>query len=288
VRSTSITALASFAALTLLACGDDSTGVAVDAGQGVDAAVAPDTGAGVDTGVGGDAGADAPVPPPQGALAPGWQKAFAASSATLDCAMSFDAASKSSAPRLTIGGATLFVGYQQVSSTNQDPVVRRFDGTTASWCVRHEQQPPDARAVGVTWDGGATAYVVFTVVGGGSDLDKAASGGWLPSYGSGGGPKVAVVGQLDAATGALAHASFVIAKLASGKTNSFTPTDAPIRLASGDVELDGDSAFQPIQPDRALQICTDYPFHAKYVLAGDLATARCATSTDCTSNAPCP
>lgn len=277
------------AALTLLACGDDSGGVVgADTGLAVGPDTGVDTGAGNDTGAGSDTAGDAPAPPPQGALAAGWQKAFAAGSAALDCAMTFDAASKTSAPRLTIGGATLFVGYQQVSSANQDPVVRRFDGATARWCVRHEQQSPDGRALGVTWDGGATAYVVFTIVGGGSDLDKAATGGWLASYGNGGGAKVAVVGQLDAATGALARASFVIAKLSSGKTNTFNPTDAPIRLANGDVELDGDSAFQPIQPDRALQACTGYPFHAKYVLAGDLATARCATSTDCTSNAPCP
>lgn len=258
-----------------LACDDEPSGAVPDAG------VEPEAGAP-------DAVSDAPAPPPKGALAAGWQKAFLASSAAIDCAMTFDAISKTGAPRLAIGGATLFVGHQQVSSANQDPVVRRFDGASPTWCVRHEQQSPDGRALGVTWDGGGAAYVIYTVVGGGTDLDKAASGGWLSSYGSGGGPKVAVVGRVDAATGALARASFVIAKLASGKTNTFAPTDAPIRLASGDVEIDGDSAFQPIQPDRALQTCTGYPFHAKYVLSGDLATARCATSTDCTSNAPCP
>jgi hypothetical protein len=234
-----------------------------------------------------DAASDAP-PPPQGALAPGWQKSFDAGPPAIDCAMSWEQIAKTTAARLTIGGATIVVGWQQVSSTNQDPVVRRFDGAAPTWCVRHEQQTPDGRALGLAWDGGARAYVVFTVVGGGTDLDKAAAGGWLASYGSGGGAKVGVVGAIDAATGALTRASFVIAKLQSGKTNTFSPTDAPIPLASGDVEIDGDSAFQPMQPDRTLQACTGYPFHARYVLAGDLSTARCASSTNCTSAAPCP
>ena len=53
----------------------------------------------------------------------------------------------------------------------------------------------------ITWDGGDVAYVVYTVVGGGTSLEG--KGGWLSSYApgaiSGGGPKVSPGAPLDKA-----------------------------------------------------------------------------------------
>lgn len=242
---------------------------------------------------GGDGGATAASPiadggapaPPAPLAAAGWKDAFDASGKGLRCAMTKE--EMSSAPSVTFGDTTIFVGFEQIGD-NQDPLVVRYDGAKQTYCTHHEREPPDGRALGIAWDGGSTAYVVYTIVGGGSALDKAAKGGWLESYGRGGGPKVSVLGAVDAASGALTAATFVIAKKNDGSTNTHTPTGAPIRREDGRIELRGSSAFQPVNPDRTPMTCTDYPFATQYVLSADLRALECSSSTNCTAKAPCP
>ncbi len=218
----------------------------------------------------------------------GWQRAFSKGGEGLSCEMSFEQMSGSKAPRLTFGEATMFVGFRQVGQ-NQDPVVARFDKGQATFCQYHETQGPDSRAHGLTWDGGAKAYVVYTTVGGGTDLEKAAKGQWLDRYGDGGGSsKVSVLGEVDTATGALNRATFLIAKKKDGKTNSHGPVDAPTVLEDGTILFLGASAFQPMNPDRTIMECTDYPFDTRYIFSADLKTLLCSSSTNCVSKAPCP
>ena len=64
----------------------------------------------------------------------------------VDCAQSAAELQSAGAPSLTDDGATVY-------------------------CEHHESEAPDGRAVGITRDGGAVAYVVYTIVGGGSALD---------------------------------------------------------------------------------------------------------------------
>ena len=183
--------------------------------------------------------------------------------------------------------SALYVGFQQ-QGQNQNPVFARFDGGSLRYCEHHEEEAPDGRAYGVTWDGGATAFVVYTIAGGGSAFDDKARGKWLDHYGDGGGSsKVAYIGEVDTASGDLRAGTFVIAKKMDGKTNSHKPADAILFLDDGRLELHGDSAFQPMNPDKSLMDCTDYPFHTKYVFSGDLVTLTCSSSTNCTSNAEC-
>jgi hypothetical protein len=192
------------------------------------------------------------------------------------------------APSLTFGTATLFAGFVQIGQ-NQNPVFARFDGDARTFCEEHEKEPPDGRALGVTWNGGDTAYLVFTIVGGGSAFDAKAKGRFLDRYGDGGGSsKVTFVGEADAVTGSLRHGTFLIAKKQDGKTNSHSPRSAVIRRGDGALEILGSSAFQPMNPDRTIMQCTDYPFDTKYVLSADMTTLLCASSTNCTSKAPCP
>ncbi len=232
-----------------------------------------------------------------GGAAGGWQRAFGevgfASKKVGEhaCETSAEALAASALPRVSAGGSTLYVGFHQVSGNNQDPFVARVDGDRVAWCVYHENDGPDGRALGVTWDGGPLAYVVYTIVGGGTDLEMA---GWFRSYGghagiSGGGKKVGVLGRVDAATGALTAATHVPAVLAERKLNSHAPADAPRVLADGTVEYRGSSAHKPIGADGndAMQ-CTDYPFDTTYRFDPDLATLVCAVSTNCTGNTkPC-
>ena len=56
----------------------------------------------------------------------------------------------------------------------------------------------------------------------------------------------------------------------------------------GGLEFHGDSAFQPMNPDRSIMTCSDYPFHSKYVFSPDLASLTCSSCTNCVSAAPCP
>jgi hypothetical protein len=179
-----------------------------------------------------------------GAAAPGWERAYADGSVGIACSMSLDEMLAAGAPSIRFGDTTLVMGFEHVSGNEQDPVVARFDAGAHTYCTYHEAGGPDGRAHGLTWDGGAHAYVVFTVVGGGSGIETATQNGWLPSYGSGGGPKVSVLTRLVTATGEFDAGTFVIAKKKDGKTNTHDPTAAPTKLAVGGVELLGESAFQ--------------------------------------------
>jgi hypothetical protein len=229
---------------------------------------------------------DAPRPD-ESASAPGWERAFNASPAGVRCDMSEAELQAAGAPSLTIGGATLYVGFVQLGQ-NQDPIFMRFDGGELRYCMQHEQEPPDGRAYGLTWDGGPTAYVVYTIAGGGSAFDAKGKGQWLDRYGDGGASaKVSFLGEVSVEDGELVRGTFIIAKKQDGKTNTHRPADAPIRLPSGDIEFHGDSAFQPMNPDKSIMACSGYPFSTLYRFSADLKTLRCSTSTNCASAQPC-
>ena len=150
---------------------------------------------------------------------------------------------------------------------------------------------PDGRALGVTWDGGDVAYVVYTIVGGGSALESATQGGWIPAYApgaiSGGGPKVSYVGRVDVADGSLMSGTFVIAVKSDNKVNSHSVSGPVTVLKDKNVEFLGSSAHKPIDVDLTAMDCTDYPFESRYVLTPDLTAVVCAQSTNCTSQRPC-
>lgn len=188
-------------------------------------------------------------------------------------------------------GRILYVGFAQVGANNQDPLVALVDGDEVMWCQHHEDDPPDGRAVGVSWNGGEVAYVTYTVVGGGTDLEG--GGGWLDSYApgaiSGGGVKVSLVGQVDVSSGALLSSTFVIAVKMDGTVNTHNPSTAAHVLSDGSIEFLGESTHKPIGVDKATSMgCTDYPFDTRYRFSADLSTLICAESTNCDSNhVPC-
>jgi hypothetical protein len=277
--SSPLSALAVALLLATASCGGDDPGATSPAsGDG-----GPSAAASADAG--GEGGGTVALPPPKSAA--GWQKAFAKDGVGISCTMSEADIIAKGAPSLTFAGSRVFAGFEQVGN-NQNPVVARFDAGKLRYCERHETAAPDGRALAVTWDGGKVAYVLYTIVGGGSELDQKSKGGWLESYGNGGGAKVTVLGAVDAESGLLSAGTFVIAKKADGKTNTHTPTDAVTVRDDGDLEIRGSSAFLPVNPDRSSMDCTAYPFDTRYVFAPDLKTLRCSTSTNCTPKQPCP
>lgn len=253
--------------------------------------IAASSGCGDDAG--GDAndeGAETGSAPPPGMSAAGWESVYVDGGVGgLDCEQGEADMAASGAPSLRFGDTTIYVGYRQLGD-NQDPVVARFDGGTKVWCRTHETEGPDGRALALTWNGGDHAYVVYTIVGGGSSLEG--KGGWLSAYApgsiSGGGPKVSVVGRVAVDDGALASATFVIAVKSDNQVNSHGPRGAVTVLDDGNVEFLGSSAHKPIDADgQQAMDCTDYPFDSKYVFSPDLSTLVCADCSQCVSQQPC-
>ncbi len=270
---------------TLAGCGDDGDGGSQGAtggggGAGGTGGGAGQTGASGGGGAGGSGGA---VP------ADGWQSAYAEGGVGVNCTQTADEMAALGAPALTFGDTTVFVGFEQ-DGQNQNPVFARFDAGTKVYCEHHEKEGPDGRALGITWNGGEFAYVVYTIVGGGSALEG--KGGWVPSYApgaiSGGGPKVSYVGMVEMAYGTLTSGSFIIAVKSDNKVNSHGPRGAVTVLEDGTVEFLGASAHKPIDEGWVAMDCTDYPFDSRYRLSPNLDGLVCADCSNCVSKKPCP
>jgi hypothetical protein len=161
------------------------------------------------------------------------------------------------AARIQIGTQTIYIGTQQVSSINQNPLIVSFDAQNpANNWVRtdYEVTGADGRGYGLFWSG-SQLYAVFSVDGtqGTSAEDfRRASGGatqaWLRSYGSGGGPKVSVLARLNPATGEMIDAVYLSAVLGSGKSNSLAVTGLSTN-AAGNLVVKSQSYFAPRHPD---------------------------------------
>jgi len=236
-----------------------------------------------------DGGGEDGTEQPPGPSAEGWMSDYAEGGVGLSCDDDAATLLDSTAPRVTVGDATILVGFEQVGD-NQNPIVARVDADQRVWCRLHETEPPDGRAMGITWDGGDAAYVVYTIVGGGTSLEG--KGGWLSSYApgavSGGGAKVSYVGRVSTHDGQLMSGTFVIAVKSDGKVNSHGPAGAVTVLEDGNVEFVGGSAHKPIDADGKTSMdCTDYPFDSKYVFTPQLDQIVCAQCTNCASQMPC-
>jgi LysM repeat protein len=187
----------------------------------------------------------------------------------------------SSVARVTAGGSTIYAGYVQVSGINQNPIVARFTGGTLNWCNdSYETGTPDARATGLYWDG-STLYVTFSIDGGTASNTFNASGGWLNSYGTGGGAKAGVVASINPSSGASLGATYVIARLSNGRTNTVNLNG--ISVSGGSVTITATSAYSPLNADRTTMSCSGpsgFPY--TLVLSADLTSASSASATGCT------
>jgi len=162
----------------------------------------------------------------------------------------------SGANSITIGTQTIYIGTEQVTSINQNPIMRSFDAKNPknNWTRRDtETSGTDGRGYGLLWTGKAL-YGVFSVDGtqnDGKDFRAAASGAqqnWLKSYGPGGGARIGVITQLDRSTGKLLKAAHLSAITSSGRTNSLDITDATVN-SKGNLVVKAKSFFSPRQPD---------------------------------------
>ena len=162
------------------------------------------------------------------------------------------------AKKVTLGTQTIYIGTNQVTSINQAPILRSFAPVNPgnNWTRTDlEDTGTDGRGLGVFWSGSAL-YGIFSVDGtqnngGGNDFRDEASGAtqaWLRSYGQGGGSKVAVIAQLDPASGARLKAAHLSAILSNNDSNSLSISGASVKT-NGNLVLQAKSFFSPRRPD---------------------------------------
>ncbi|MBW4466926.1 MAG: hypothetical protein KME07_15990 [Pegethrix bostrychoides GSE-TBD4-15B] len=160
------------------------------------------------------------------------------------------------AARIQLGSQTIYIGTEQVSSLNQNPVVVSFDAQNPAHNWRrtdYEVTGTDGRGYGLYWSG-SQLYGLFSVDGtqGTADQDfrrvsAGATQSWLRSYGTGGGAKVTVLARLNLATGEMTDAVYLSA-LNGSKSNSLVVNSLQTS-ASGNLVINAQAYFAPRRPD---------------------------------------
>jgi hypothetical protein len=187
-------------------------------------------------------------------------------------------------PRVTIGSTTIYIGYQQVSSTNKDPRLVRFDNGVKRWCRSdYETTGDDGSGYGLLWDGGSVLYGVFSSTGTqtGNNFGRFAIGRWLTSYGSGGGPKVAVVSRIDPTNGSVNYATFLTAKRPdNGRTNSLLVTS--LLWNGANLTVGATSWWTPRRTNTSAMNCSgSSPYQYTAVFTSDLTKMNSASAATC-------
>lgn len=187
------------------------------------------------------------------------------------------------AAKITIGTRTVYIGTQQVSSINQNPIIASFDSSNPAnnWTkTDYEVTGADGRGYGLFWSG-SNLYAAFTVDGTqgtvAEDFRRVSSGAtqtWLRSYGQGGGPKVSVLTRLNLTTGQMTEAVYLSAILSNGNSNSFVITNLTTN-ATGNVIVNAQSYFAPRRPDGTAMtqtVSASSPFNYTLEITPDLKT----------------
>lgn len=144
----------------------------------------------------------------------------------------------------TISSSTYTTGYSQVSSNNQDAYVLKETDGNLDWCFYYDTSPDDSRGEALAADS-TGLYVAFSCTGGNTTF-RGTDGAFKTSYGRGGGPKVTYFARINPADGSIQAATFLIAVLTNGDTNSLSPIDTdPIAIGSGTVTLRANHAAHP-------------------------------------------
>jgi hypothetical protein len=187
-------------------------------------------------------------------------------------------------PRVVNGNTAFYIGYQQVSSNNKNPVTIRFNSGIKSWCrTDYETTNDDGTGYGLYWNGGDVLYGVYSSTGSqtGSDFRRFATGRWLSSYGSGGGPKVAVIARINPANGQVNYATFLSAKKAdNGNTNSLVVRS--LSWNGTNLTVQAKSWWTPRRANTNSMTCTGAsPYIYTAVFTGDLTKVNSASAATC-------
>lgn len=157
-----------------------------------------------------------------------------------------------------MGTTRIYIGYQQVSANNKNPILIRFDAGRRIWCrTNYEVTGDDGTGYGLLWDGDDRLYGVFTSTGtqgsANQDFRRFATRGWLTNYGQGGGAKVAIIARLDPATGSVRAATFLSSQLSNGNTNSMQVNSLALR--DDRLVVNASAWFSPRRVNRSRMRC---------------------------------
>lgn len=208
-----------------------------------------------------------------------------ATSATFSPSDSEATVQSSGAANITSGNTTIYIGYQQVSGIDQNPIIASFTNGIQDWAITdYDTSAVDARGLGLGWntsdnrlyaafstDGGANAgaYTRFNDSG---RMDSA----WQGSYGSGGGSKVSVIYELNPANGGVLGGTYLIAKLSNGNTNTIQISD--FGWSDDQLVVYASSFFSPLNPDKSRMTHDggSSPFDYRGLFSADLSTLNSA------------
>lgn len=148
------------------------------------------------------------------------------------------------------GDTNIYIGTNQVSSNNQDPIITSFTNGERDWVITNiETTGADSRGIALLWDGDDDLYAAFTTDGTqgsiSEDFRRFTVDGWLPTYGQGGGAKATVLLKIDPDIGEaiVGNGTFVSAVLSNGNTNTLIPTN--LAFADNNIVLSAESYFSP-------------------------------------------
>ncbi len=187
-------------------------------------------------------------------------------------------------PRVSFGQTNIYIGYQQVSSQNKDPRIISFQNGVKKWCRSdYETTNDDGTGYGLFWNGGSVLYGVFSATGTqpGNNFQRFTTGRWLTSYGSGGGPKVAIIAKINPANGNVDYATFLTAKKANdGKTNSLVVTG--LSWDGANLTVKADSWWTPRRANKNPMTCSgSSPYKYTGRFTGDLTKVNSASAVNC-------
>jgi len=187
-------------------------------------------------------------------------------------------------PKVVYGSTAIYIGYQQVSSNNKNPVTIRFNSGIKSWCrTDYETTNDDGTGYGLYWNGDNVLYGVYSSTGSqtGYDFRRFATGRWLSSYGSGGGPKVAVLARINPANGQVDYATFLTSKKAdNGQTNSLVVQN--LSWNGTNLTVQAKSWWTPRGANTNSMTCTgSSPYQYTAVFTGDLTKVNSASAPTC-------
>ncbi|MFK7800592.1 MAG: hypothetical protein AB8G95_03075 [Anaerolineae bacterium] len=192
----------------------------------------------------------------------------------------------------------IYIGYQQISGNNQDPIVTRFDNGVQIWCrTDYETTNDDNRGVGVYWNGTNDGlYLTFSATGTqgstNQDFRRFAKNGWLKSYtdgsiNGGGGPKVVILAKANPADGEIEAATFLTAVTSTNKTNSMLATK--LTLVNDQLKVEALAWYSPRNIDKSGMSCNGpSPFSYTIYLTPDLSTAISASAENCLDSSALP
>lgn len=176
-----------------------------------------------------------------------------------------------------------------MSSNNQDPIVVRFTGRKRRkvWCrTDYETTGADGRGVGLMLDGRGALFAIFTTDGTqglpSEDFRRFTGGGWIGSYGRGGGAKVSVLARIGRKKGNALRGTFIKAVLSNGDANTLVVEG--IDYSGRDIRVRAQSYFRPlgvdgkpIDTETSCGGATGSPFRYELILKRDLSAAKKAT-----------